>query len=96
MELSLVYYKNNNFVSKSIGNEKVLVPLTDNVADMNKVYNLNEVGSFIYDCINGSSSLREILSSLIENYEVSEEIAMDDINNFITLMVAKGVLFTKQ
>ncbi|GAF04141.1 PqqD family protein [Saccharicrinis fermentans] len=95
MDVSLVYRKNERFVEKAIGEEKVLVPLTDNVADMNKVYNLNEVASFIYDAIDGVKSMADLKSVLLENYEVTEEVALNDIKYFITDMVDKGVLSIK-
>ncbi|MGQ1785766.1 MULTISPECIES: PqqD family protein [unclassified Saccharicrinis] len=96
MDVTLVYAKNDGFVEKAIGDEKVLVPLTDNVANMNKVYNLNEVASFIYDHIDGVKSIADLRSALIKNYEVAEEVALNDIKHFITDMVNNGVLFTKQ
>jgi len=96
MDLSLVYQKNERFVEKAIGEEKVLVPLTDNVAHMNKVYNLNEVASFIYDAIDGTKSVADLKTVLLANYEVTEEVALNDIEHFITDMVNNGVLFTKQ
>ena len=96
MDLSSVYFKGDGFVEKAIGKEKVLVPLTNNVADMNKVFNLNEVGAFIYDTIDGQKSLAEILNQLLGEYDVSRDKAVRDIEHFITAMVNKGVLFTKQ
>ena len=95
MDLSLVYCKSERFVEKDIGEEKVLVPLTDNVADMNKVFNLNEVASFIYNTIDGKKSIASVRDALIENYDVSEEIAVNDISYFITNMVNNDILYTK-
>ncbi len=95
MDLSLVYCKSKHFVEKDIGDEKVLVPLTNNVADMNKVFNLNEVASFIYDTIDGEKSVANVRDVLLENYDVTEELVMSDINDFITSMVNNKVLFAK-
>jgi hypothetical protein len=41
------YKRNENFVFRQIENETILVPIKDNVGDMNCIYNLNEVGAFI-------------------------------------------------
>ncbi len=96
MDLSLVFFKSDRFVEKAIGEEKVLVPLTNNVANMNKVYNLNEVATFLYNCVDGQKSIKDLLNELLSNYEVTEKVALNDIKHFITDMVKKGVLFTKQ
>ena len=95
MDLTIVYCKKGNFVEKSIGEEKVLVPLCNNVADMNKVFNLNEVGSFIYDSIDGEKSVEDVVNKLQCTYEVSRETVLSDVKDFITDMVSKGVLFAK-
>ncbi len=96
MDLSLIFDKCNSFVEKSIGDEMVLVPLSNNVADMNKVYTLNEVGAFLYNNIDGHKNIKELTSELIEKYDVTDEVALKDINSFINDMVNKGVLFEKQ
>ncbi len=96
MDVSRVYVKSEGFVEKAIGAEKVLVPLTDNVANMNQVYNLNEVASFIYDNIDGEKTIDEVQKALVSNYEVTQEEALNDITYFINDMVNRGVLFAKQ
>lgn len=96
MDNSWVYVKSEGFVEKAIGAEKVLVPLTDNVANMNQVYNLNEVGSFIYDTIDGEKTIAQIHNALINQYEVNQKEALNDITFFINDMVNRGVLFVRQ
>lgn len=96
MDILRVYVKSEGFVEKAIGAEKVLVPLTDNVADMNKVYNLNEVASFIYDTIDGEKSIAELCNILTFTYEVTQEEALRDIIFLLNDMVSRGVLFIKQ
>ncbi len=92
MDFSLVYLKNKRFVEKSIGEEKVLVPLTDNVADMNHVFTLNEVGTFIYDQLDGETSLQQIHHALLNEYEVDVDNAKTDIELFVLDAVEKGVI----
>lgn len=96
MDVSWVYVKSEGFVEKAIGAEKVLVPLTDNVANMNQVYNLNEVASFIYDTIDGQKTISQVHEALMNNYEVNQDQALNDITFFINDMVNRGVLFAKQ
>ncbi len=96
MDFSKVYCKSDRFVEKSIGNEKVLVPLTDNVADMNHVLTLNEVGAFLFNQIDGEKSVEEILILLLIEYEVAREVAQKDIEQFIANTVSKGIIYEKQ
>ncbi|TLX75182.1 PqqD family protein [Labilibacter sediminis] len=96
MDFSVVYHKSKSFVEKSIGDEKVLVPLSDNVADMNHVFTLNDVAAFIFEQVDGVRSVTDIFNLLLEEYNVSAEIVKKDIELFITDSVNRGVLFTKQ
>ncbi|WP_282039837.1 PqqD family protein [Saccharicrinis aurantiacus] len=92
INLNVVYKKSIDFVEKQIGNETVLVPISDNIADMNKVFTLNEVGTFIYSKINNKNSVSDILSALTEEYEVNAMIAQNDMEQFISHAISKGVI----
>jgi len=95
MDFALIYTKDKQFVEKSIGEEKVLVPLSDNVADMNHVFTLNEVGTFVYDEIDGKKSIGEIFKDLLNEYDVEEEVALTDLQQFLKEAIDKGILKKK-
>ena len=42
----------SRFVSRKVGDELVLVPLVDNVAKMDKLFNLNETAGFLWEKLN--------------------------------------------
>jgi hypothetical protein len=73
-------------VTRKTGNEYVLVPVTNNIADMNSVYTLNETGAFIWEHINGKRSIEEIIGALITEYDIDNDTALKDIFSFIDNM----------
>lgn len=73
-------------VTRKTGNEYVLVPITNNIADMNSVYTLNETGAFIWEKINGKRDLEEIIALLINEYDIDRESAESDVFSFIENM----------
>lgn len=77
-----------SIVTRKTGNEYVLVPVTNNIADMDSVYTLNETGAFIWEHIDGKRSLSEITDLLVQEYEIEYEIAKDDIISFVENMKA--------
>lgn len=85
-DLSSVFTHSRNIVTRKTGNEYVLVPVANNIADMNSVYTLNETGAFIWEHIDGKRSLREIVDSLIEEYDVDFDSASSDMSEFIDNM----------
>jgi hypothetical protein len=73
-------------VTRKTGNEYVLVPITNNIADMDSVYTLNETGAFIWEQINGKRSVEEIIITLTGEYDIDNETASNDIFSFIENM----------
>ena len=72
-----------NIVTKKTGKEYVLVPVAENIADMNSVYTLNETGAFIWEHFDGTKTVEEIISLLLEEYDIDKESAEKDVFFFI-------------
>ena len=70
-------------VARKTGNEYILVPIANNIADMNSVFTLNETGAFIWEHINGRNNLEEIIGELTLEYEIDFEAASKDVFSFI-------------
>ena len=81
--LDKIYKKNDSFVFRKIEDETLLVPLKDNVGDMGFLYNLNEVGSFIWQRMDSGEPLRDILDKILQEFDVSCEQAQTDLCEFI-------------
>ncbi len=75
--------KKKNLVARKVGDEYILVPVVNKVAEMDKVYTLNEVGAFIWDQIDGKKTVDEIIQAVTHEYEVKRIVAQDDVINFI-------------
>jgi len=75
-----------SIVTRKTGNEYVLVPIANNIADMHSVYTLNETGAFIWEQINGKRSVEEIIIALTTEYDIDNKNAEDDVFSFIDNM----------
>jgi hypothetical protein len=84
--LGSVYSHSPSVVTRKTGNEYVLVPIANNIADMNSVYTLNETGAFIWELLDGKRDLNSIISELTREYEIDELTAREDVLNFIDRM----------
>jgi len=71
-----------HIVTRKTGNEYVLVPVANNIADMNSVYTLNETGAFIWEHLDGKRNVEEIINALIEEYNIDKETATADLLEF--------------
>lgn len=82
-DLQKQYKRNENFVFRKINNETILVPVKDNVAEMGFIYNLNEVGAFVWEHLDGKERLLDIKNMLLKTFEVSPENAEEDLCGFV-------------
>jgi methyltransferase-like protein len=81
--LNSVLSHSPDVVTRKTGSEYVLVPVANNIADMNSVYTLNETGAFIWEQIDGEKTIEEIILALTEEYDIERESAGKDVFAFI-------------
>ena len=86
-DLEQCYCKNESFVFRRIESETILVPIKDNVGDMGSIYNLNEIGAFIWEQLDGTRNLKAVKDKILDEYEVSPQEAEADLNEFINDLI---------
>jgi len=84
--LKSILSRSQSVVTRKTGNEYVLVPITNNIADMNSVYTLNETGAFIWELIDGKRNVEEIITELTTDYDIDIKSAEEDVFLFIENM----------
>ena len=84
--LKSILSHSKSIVTRKTGNEYILVPITNNIADMNSVYTLNETGAFIWDKIDGKRNVEEIIAALTDEYDIDTQNAGEDVFSFIENM----------
>jgi methyltransferase-like protein len=78
-----VFRKNENFVFRQIDDETILVPIKNNVGDMGAIYNLNEVGAYVWSHLDGRNTLLDVKNGVVEEFEVSPQDAEGDLMEFV-------------
>jgi hypothetical protein len=78
-----VYVRNDRVVSRKIVDELILVPIRQSVAEMETLYTLNEVGARVYELIDGKRPVKDIVSAIVTEFEVTPETAEADVKEFI-------------
>ncbi len=86
VDLNLIFSQSPSVVTRKTGNEYVLVPVANNIADMNSVYTLNETGAFLWEQLDGKKSVKDLIDALISEYDVDYETATADVFSFIEEM----------
>ena len=86
MNLKSLQKIKSGFVTREVGTELVLVPLTGNVAQMNELFTMNETGRFIWENICDDTTIEDMVEKMVETFDVTPEIAEKDITGFLEKM----------
>ena len=84
--LDAVYARSTNVVGRRIGDEFVLVPLAGRGADIDDILNLNRVGAFIWEQIDGARDGAAVVDALVARFEVDRPAAEADYLDFLTTL----------
>jgi hypothetical protein len=90
-----VYRRDVNVIAREIAGETLLVPIRGNLAAMQRIYTLNNVGAFIWGYLDGVRSLAEARDSLLERFEVEREQVDRDVTEFIHEVREAGLIEEK-
>jgi len=90
------YKKNGDVVFRRISDESILVPIKDNVGDLGFIYTINDVGTFIWERIDGKRQLVDIKELLINEFDVSPSKAESDLLEFVAHLEKMGIIKADQ
>ncbi len=82
-QLDKVYKKSDSIVFRKIADEFILVPIRQNVGDLESISTLNEVAARIWELIDGKMKVREIKDKIVEEFEVTPQQAEKDIIEYL-------------
>ena len=71
------------FVSRQIAGETILVPIRQNMGDLESVYSVNEVGTRVWELLDGTRTLGDIRDRIADEFEVGTEEAARDLLEFL-------------
>lgn len=90
--LAAVFARAARIVGRRIAGEYVLVPLVTHGADLDAIYNLNGVGAFIWERLDGRTSGARIVSALTERFAVEADRAEADYLDFLAQLRDLGAV----
>jgi hypothetical protein len=88
----LIYQRKNDVLVRRIAGETLLVPIAGRLADLQRLFVLEGAGEFIWENLDGKSSLDEIRDSMVRHFEVSAEEAAEDLGSFVRRLRDAGLI----
>lgn len=83
---------NGDFMIREIAGDTILVATGQASQNFNGMITLNEVGSFILEKIEECESENELISKILDEFEVDENIAREDTREFIEQLLKMGIV----
>ena len=81
-----------DFATRNVGGETILVPIRSGVADLECVFTLDEVGSAIWAVLEVPSSPEEVARQVFDEFDVDEGEARRDVSDFLSTMKGAGLI----
>jgi len=88
------FIKGKDLVTRSIDGETIIVPIKNKVGDLNSIYTLNEIGTMIWELIDGKKSVSKIVEAVDNTYEVKLEEVEKDTLEFLNSLEEAGLIRT--
>lgn len=81
-----------DFKLQNIGGENLLIPLGAQVMDMNGLITLNDTAACVWEHLAEERSLDELITAVVERFDVAPETARTDVQSFIDKIILMGLL----
>lgn len=79
-------------IKRKLAKDTVLVPVGKTIYDSNGLFVLNGAGAFLWDHLETAESEEELLALLLDKYETTEEVAGQDLHDFLDKLRGMGIL----
>ena len=72
----------SRFVSREVGNDLILVPLTGSIAQMSEMFTLNTTARFIWENISNDITEDKMVDLMTDYFDIDRETALKDVQMF--------------
>lgn len=77
----------NGFMLRNIAGNNLIIGVGEAASVLNGVVTLNETGVFLWNLLVKGCEIEELILALMDEYEVSEQVATADVNSFVNKLV---------
>jgi len=87
------YAVSDEVIAREIEGEIVIVPLISGIGDMDDdLYTLNETGKSVWNLLDGKITLKEVITAMYNEYEVSITTIEDEITGLVKDLLDKRLI----
>lgn len=80
------------YILREIADDYIIVPVGKAALEFNGMITVNETGAFLWNQLTKGTTKEELVHAMLEEYEVSEDEARIDIEEFLQLLQENNIL----
>lgn len=80
------------FVLREIAGDYIIIPTGKTVLEFNGLVTVNEVGVSLWKMLQEEVTFEELVAGILEEYDVDEAVAAEDIREFLDKLIDSGIL----
>lgn len=80
------------FVLREIAGDYIIIPTGKTVLEFNGLITVNEVGVSLWNMLQNEITFEGLVQGILDEYDVEEEVAREDIQEFLDMLVRGGIL----
>jgi hypothetical protein len=81
-----------DLIERRVADETFLLPVKGALANTVEMFALSEVGQFIWSLADGTRGVPELIAEVVREFEVPEDRARTDVNEFVGRLRAYGLV----
>ena len=87
-----IYLQDPTIVSREIAGEVILVPIRNNVGDLESIYTLNETAARIWALLDGEHTLAAVRNAIVAEFEVEPAAAEADLVPLVEKLISVNAI----
>jgi len=91
-EAQSVFQRVDDVVEREVVDEMFLVPIRGRLADLQELFALNEVGSWLWTQLAGPRTVEELAAAVTDEFDVDESQAREDTASFVEDLLEAGLV----
>lgn len=80
------------YVMKTVAGSNVVIATGASRVDFQGIITFNDTGADVFKMLDGTNTVEEIVNAMVKKYEISYEVAKEDIVELIEKMKAQGLI----
>ena len=88
-----VYQRRSELVTRQVAGETLVVPVSGQLADLQRIFALDRVSAFIWERLDGCHTLAAIREAVVASFQVTPETARRDLEEFVGEIRTAGLIF---